>query len=164
MTLFLSFKEALPKGEACPHDFHFHSRRSALAPCPVLSFPALSPRTRSFLPDVEIADYLRAAALFFFSRGWMFPGVWPKAGQVPREVGPSFNCALNYADAVSSPLSDGPRARSAAFTSLFQESGCDEAPPRRRLPGRGWWGLGGGDEEEGGKKKNTPSPRLSVKL
>lgn len=154
MTLFLSFKEALPKGEACPHDFHFHSRRSALAPCPVVpctlpSHPHLPPRR---------GDHRLLRAAFFF-RGWMFPGVWPKAGQVPREVGPSFNCALNYADAMSSPLSDGPRPRSAAFTSLFQESGCDEAPLRRRLPRRGRE-----ETRKKEKKKNTPSPRLSVKL
>lgn len=116
---------------------------------PVLSFLALSPRTRTFLPDVEITDYY--VLLFFSPRGWMFPGVWPKAGQVPREVGPSFNCALNYADAMSSPLSDGPRPRSAAFTSLFQESGCDEAPLRRRLPRRGREET----RKEKGKKKKT---------
>lgn len=33
---------------------------------PVLSFPALSPRTRTFLSDVEITDYY--VLLFFFSR------------------------------------------------------------------------------------------------
>lgn len=133
MTLLLSFKEARPKGEACPHDFRLHSRLSAVAPCPVAPY-ALS--SHPHLPPRR-GDH-RLLNVFFFFSGWMFPGVSPKAGQVPREVGPGFNCTLSYTDDVSSPLSDGSPPRcSTASTSLFQESGCDEVPLRRRLPRRG---------------------------
>lgn len=130
MTLFLSFKEALPKGEACPHDFHFHSRRSALAPCPVApctlsSHPHLPPRR---------GDHRLLLLLLFFFADGCSPASGQKRDRCHERFGPSFNCALNYADAPSSPLSDGPRPRS---TSLFRESGCDEAPLRRRLPRRG---------------------------